>query len=66
MTTAQKNALQIGLLSLLGPVIYFIIPEPVAYKGPAVDLLPLANYFVIACGIGGIVFSVYLYFKEVK
>ena len=66
MKSNTKDAVSIGLMSLLILAMYFILPEPKAYKGPAVDLLSLANYFVIACGISGIVFSVYLYFKEVK
>lgn len=59
-----KDATRIGLMSLLILVMYFVLPEPTAYNGPAVDLLPLANYFVIACGAGGIIYSLYLFFKR--
>lgn len=63
MTRTESDALQIGLFSLLALVLFLILPEPIADKGPAAELLPLANYFVIACGIGGIVYSAYLFLR---
>lgn len=64
MAKKQKDALQIGAASLIALVLYFVLPEPVKYKGAAVDLLPLANYFVVICGISGIIYSLYLFLKR--
>ncbi|MFA4817575.1 MAG: hypothetical protein WC608_02490 [Parcubacteria group bacterium] len=64
ITKARKDALQICLLSLLALFVFFVLPEPVNYKGPAAEFLPLAKEFIIACGLGGIFYSFYLFLKE--
>lgn len=62
--TTTRDAVQIGVLSLLALALYFILPDPVSYKGSSADLLPLANYFTVGGGISGIMLSIFIFLKK--
>lgn len=64
MKSNVKDATQIGLMSLLILVLFFVLPRPVAYKGPSADILPLMDYIIVSGGIAGIFYSFYLFLKE--
>ena len=64
MSKNKSDAIFIGIMSSIILLVYFIIPEPIQYEGPAKDILPLANHFVVASGFGGILFSFFYFFKK--